>query len=299
VLQSRLTWGHSSFLLNGHYNTDGTIDRSKVQDTYVVDERSFDPAFRDTRDPYHLAQGGALGRVHKGMAFGTLRGRILVPNASQQTSLTDKELALRSAFDPYLCYLDSVASEGAYALDWDELTADTTNFPSGRMPLRLYARPVATPRVTELASDSAVRPFSLALVAPDPRRFRQVESTLVLTPGSPSGSVANIGNVPAPLKATIVMAGAGNAAFTITRSGVSFILNLTTMIAADTVVVVFETCGPYARGRLITKNAVENFALKTSAPATWLTAPVGSTTFTISNTGGLTSCTLGWYSAWA
>jgi hypothetical protein len=299
MLQSRVTWGHGSFLLNGHFNTDGTIDRTKVQNTYVLDNRSFDPAFRDTRDPYHLSQGGALGRVHKGMAFLPLRGRILVPNTSQQSSLTDKELALRAAFDPYLCYLDSVATEGAYTLDWDELTADVTNFPSGRMPLRLYARPVATPRVQEGISDGPTRAFSLALVAGDPRRYRQVQSTLVLSPGTPSGSVANIGNVPAPLKATIVMAGAGSATFTITRSGVAFILDLSGMVNTDTVVVVFETAGPYGRGRLVTKNGTENFALKTSAPSTWLTAPIGSTTFTISNTANVTSCTLGWYSAWA
>lgn len=304
ALRSRLTWGHgvggASLVLNEQWAADGTEDAAKWQDTAVVDELIRDPTFRDLRDPLHLAQGGALGRVHKGMGFWRLRGRILVPDATQLAKLGDRERDFRAAFDPYQCALDSPTTDGAYALAWDELqTADAT-FTTGRRPVQIYARPTAHPQMVERYDDGPVRDFAIGLVAPDPRVYRQVESTLALTPASPTGNVINLGNTPAPLKATIVMAGAGSATFTITRAGLAFVLNLSGMVNLDTVVVLFDSfSGPYGRGKLITKNGVENFGLKVSAVDTWLTAPIGTTGFTISNTTNVTSCTLAWRSCWA
>ena len=299
MLRSRATWGHGSFVLGEHFNADGTIDTQKYNNTVVVDDRISDPTFRDVSDPYHLSTGSALGSVHKGRTFYRLRGRILVPDATQAASLSDRERALRAAFDPSLCLTDSPATDGAYTLDWDELTTDTVNYPSGRLPQRIYARPAHQPQIIEALRDGTVRQFTLGLIAPDPRIYAQAETTLVLTPGSATGNVINLGTVPAPLKATIVMAGAGSATFTITRGGVAFILTLVTMVNLDSVVVVFETCGAYGRGRRITKNAVDAFSLKTSAVSTWLNAPVGTTSFVMTNTANVTSCTLAWRSAWA
>lgn len=299
MLRSRITYGHGSLVLNEHYRPDGTHDTTKVHDTIVVDERASEPTFRDTRDPYHLATGGALGTVHKGMAFYQLRGRILVPDASQQARLGDRERQLRAAFDPALCLYDSPATDGAYTLDWDEITGNTAVYPSGRLPLRIYARPAAHPTLYETLRDGTVRPYVIGLVAPDPRIYAQAESTLSLTPGSPFGDVINRGTVPAPLLVTIVMSGAGSSSFTLTRSGVPFILNLSGCANGDIVAVVFETCGPYGRGKKITKNGVEAFSLKISGVNSWLDVPVGTTSFSISNTANVASCVLAWRSAWA
>ena len=297
MLQSRIAFGHNAFVLNEHFNVDGTIDITKVQNTTVVDEREVQPDFRDLRDAYHLTVGGGLGRVHKGLKGLRMSGRIMVPDASQQASLADRERAFLAAFDPALCYRDSPTTEGAYALDFSEVTADTTTYPTARISLRYYMRPDRAPRLTENLKDRSSRLFGMALVAADPRLYEQTEQTLSLTPASATGNVINRGTVPAPMKATITMAGAGNAAFTITRAGVAFILNLSGMALNDVVVVIFETSGPYARGKLITKNGVENFALKTSSPSTWLDAPVGTTSFVISNHTNVTSCVLAWFSA--
>ena len=305
MLYSRVTFAHgptpaaSPIILNEHFNTDGTTDTQKVDDTIVIDRRQSDPMFRDSRDPYHLTQGGALGRVHKGMASWRLDGRILVPDATQQQRLSDRERDLRAAFDPFICTNDSPTTEGAFALKWDELTSDTTNFATGRRPVQLFCRPTLQPQVDALASESAMRRWALGLVAGDPRIYGQTEQTLVLTAGSPTNSASNIGLTAAPLKVTIVMSGNGNSAFRIARGGVTFEMNLTGMVNNDTIVVIMETSGPYGRGKLITKNGVENFALKTSAPNTWLNVPVGSTSFTITNTTGISTVTLAWYHAWA
>lgn len=290
------SYGHGPFAFNAHYDAAGAAVRGNAQNTVTIDRRQTAPMFREGRDAYHLATGGALGRAHKGFNLVRLNGRIIVPDASGQAALADKERAMRAAFDPDLCYRDSPSTDGAYALDFAEWTADTATYPGGKLPLRLYCRPMGQPDTVEELGQNVIR-YALGLIAADPRVYEQTEQTLSLTPGSPTGNVVNRGTVPAPLKATITMAGAGNAAFTITRGGVSFIVNLTTLAAAGVVVVTFETCGPYGAGRKITKNGVDAFSLKTSSPSTWLDAPVGTTSFTITNTTNVTSCVLSWYSA--
>jgi hypothetical protein len=297
MLQARASYGHNGFVFGEHYDAAGVVDYTKVNDTVVIDEREIDTGFRDLRDPYHLTTGGALGRVHKNFTTIRMSGRILVPDASQQASLSDRERALLAAFDPALCYRDSPTTEGAYSFDFAERTLDTTTYPTGLISLRYYARPVARPRTDETLKDRTVRAFACGLIAPDPRCYEQTEQTLSLTPGAPSGNVVNRGTVPAPLKATITMSGAGHASFTITRSGVAFILNLSTMVNLDVVVVLFETSGPYGLGKRITKNGASAFGLKTSSPSTWLDAPVGTTSFAITNTTNVTSCVLAWHSA--
>lgn len=300
MLRSRATFGHGSIVLGEHWNTDGTIDTSKVNDTIVLDERLSDPAFRDTRDPYHLTTGGALGSVHKGMAFYRLRGRILVPDATQQARLADRERQLRAAFDPALCLYDSPTTDGAYTFDWDEITADTSVYATGRLPQRIYARPASQPQLTETIQNGTVRPFMLGLIAPDPRIYEQNEQTITLTPASATQTARNRGTVPTPWKATITMAGAGSATFSIERvaDGLNpLVLNLSGMIAGDVVVVYGETSGPYGRGRRVTKNGAEAFSLKTSLPDTWFTLPAGDNSIAITNHTNVTSCVLAWRSA--
>lgn len=291
-----VSYGHNSFSFNSHLNSDGTPAASYAQNTVAIDSREIDTGYRDGRDAYQMATGGQLGRVHKNFTIIRLRGRILVPMASQTSSISDKERAMLAAFDPALCYYDSPSTDGAYALDFQEPTTDTATYPSGRIALRYWCRPAGRPTMSETLSES-LRRWALALIAADPRCYEQTESTLALTPASATGSVVNKGNVPAPLKATIAMAGAGASNFTITRGGVSLVLDLSTATAGQSVVVVMETCAPYGQGRRITKAGVDAFSLKTSAASTWLDAPVGTTSFSITNTTNVTSCTLAWYSA--
>lgn len=293
MLRSRCTWGHGSLVLAEHYRTDGTIDSEKVHDTIVIDDRMSDPTFRDVRDPYHLSTGAALGSVHKGLAFYRLRGRILVPNATQQARLSDRERQLRAAFDPALCLRDSPATDGAYTFDWDEITGDTATYPSGRLPQRIYARPAGQPQLIETIRDGTVRPFTLGLIAPDPRIYEQSVGSVSVAAAGPA-SVVNKGSIPGPLRVTITMSAAGLVNFTITRSGVTFVLDLTGLIAADEIQVVMETCSPFGIGRTVRKNGVAAFSRKTSGPTTWLDAPAGPTSFTHANTTGIASVLYEW-----
>lgn len=303
MLQYPILYGHHNFAFNSHLDPDGTIDQSDLHDTVLLDERDPEPLFRDLRDPYHLAQGGSLGSVHKGLFVLPLRGRIEVPNDSQQKSLGDRERAMRAAFDPYLCYVDSPATDGAYPFDFQEDTEDSA-YPTGRIPLRYYMRPAAQPRISEVLTDRSWKPFRLALVAGDPRMYEQTEQTLALVAGGvyTPGSTLNRGTTAAPLKVTITMSGAGASNFTISRLGVNFVLDLTRYSVpggGDVIVVLMETSGPYGIGKSIIRAAgpTNDFDAKTSGPGSWLDVPVGTTPFTLANTSNVSACTLAWHSA--
>lgn len=290
-------FAHGSFAFNAHLNSDGTENQANVLATVRLDQIQENPGFRDLHDPLHLAQGGSLGRVHKGFKVWEATGAIVVPegsNASRYALVDDKVRAMRAAFDPSICYRDSPTTDGAYLFTFTEATADTGTYATGRIPLQFWARPVGQPFIVDRLGARGSRPFRLDLLAPDPRTYEQTEQTLSTTT---SGSVLNRGDSAAPLKAVITMNGAGSSTFTIARGGVSFILDLSGTSNLDVITVVFETCAPYGRGRYITKNGTENARLKTSAASTWLDVPVGSTTFTISNPTHVASCVLSWYSA--
>jgi hypothetical protein len=301
VISYPVTWAHGPITFNEHLDADGSLDRASLDDSIVLLDMQENPAYRDLRDPYHLTQGGQLGRVHKGMRVIQLIGRITVPDgtpAAQRARMYERTSELRAAFDPSICYRDSPTTDGAHQLAFSEATTDTSTYPSGRIPLQYWARPVQQPWLTERLNEEGNKEnMRLVLLAADPRSYEQTEQSLTLTPASPSGSVTNRGNAAAPVKVTYTMSGAGSSACTLTRALVSFVLNLSGRSNGDSIVVIHETCGPYGRGRYITLNTIENAALKTSAASTWLDVPVGTTTWTLSNTTGISSVVLRWYSA--
>lgn len=294
---SRVTYGHKAFAFNEHYTAGSppTVDTSKVNDEVTIDRLLVRPAYRDAREALHLGQGGTAGRVHKGILTVSMMGRILVPNASQQASLADRETALRLALDPYECYRDSASTEGVYALDWSDPTTDTTNYPTGWIDYRRYGRPMSQPESVWSKVDGTQRQWACALACPDPRLYEQaISQTTVTSPFSPTNLV-NKGDIAAPLRATITMSGVGNSDFTITRTGISFVLNLSDCAVSDVVVATMETCGPFGRGRRITKNGAETFNWKTSGPTTWLDVPTGTTSFSFANTAEIASVVLELY----
>ncbi|NJD27202.1 MAG: hypothetical protein FIA92_02770 [Chloroflexi bacterium] len=294
--RSRVTYGHKSYIFNEHWTatTPPAQDSTKLTNTVTIDRVLKRPQYRDVRDALHLAQGGTAGRVHKGLLTLSMAGRILVPAGSQAETLEDREVALRLALDPYECYRDSPTTDGVYALDWQAPTTDTVNYPSGWIGYRYYARPMSQPETVASVADGASLPWSCGFICPDPRLYEQTVQSSAGASGT--RSLTNKGNVPAPLRVTITMSGAGSSIFTITRSGVSFLLDLSACVAADVVVVVMETCGPFGRGRYITKNGVEAF-LKTSAATTWLDVPVGATSFTVANDAGISDLKYEFYHA--
>lgn len=300
--RSRVKFAHGTLVLNEHY-TDANppaVDSSKYQDTITLDRVRVRPQYRTTLDPLHLARGAQAGKVHAGPLFLSVQGRILVPDATHDAKMADRERTLRSALDPGLCYSDSPSTDGVYALDWLDPTTDTVNFATGWAPRRYYVRPIGQPETVEDIKDGPYRGWSCDLVAPDPRCYSQTLTSVTVN-GTPSwtGAVPNIGTAPAPLRVTITMSGPGATDFTITRSGVAFILNLSGLINTDPCVVDMETCGPFGLGRRISKYGVDFFSFKTSGPSTWLDVPVGGGSFVATNTTNVASILYETRAAWA
>jgi len=296
VKNSRATYAHKSLVLNEHYSGDPPVfDRTKAQDHIGIDRIIVRPQYRDTHEALHLAQGGTAGRVHKGMLLMQAQGRILVPDATQLASLEDREKTLRLAFDPYECYRDSPTTDGCYALSWLEPTLDTTNYPTGWMNVTRYVRPTAQPETQWSINDQSYRPWSVGLVAPDPRLYDTTLGSLnVPTPGaSYYPYLTNHGTSPGPLRVTITMSGAGSGAFCIS-TGVLFYLDLSGCVNNDVVVVNMETCGPFGIGKSVKKNGAAAFSLKTSGPTSWGSVPVGTTMFGIFNGTNVASVLFEW-----
>lgn len=287
-------------VFNAHLDASGQVIPTLVEDTVTIDEAVVTPTYRDLREPLHLAFGATLGEVRKGLLYLRLSGRIVVPRdtteAAAGAKLTDKTLALRRALDPYLCDRDSPTTEGALPFDWSEYTEQPGFAPV--IPLRYYARPASAPAIAERVAERRARTWSVIMAVPDPRAYYPTERTLVLTPGSPSGSITNAGTTPAPLKLTIAMSGPGVANFTFRLDGADFVLDLTSGPA--TIVVLCDAfSGPYGRGRTITKNGIAAPQLRASSPGSWPTLKPGTSAVQILNTSGVTSCTVAWYDAWA
>lgn len=285
-------YSHNSFAFNSHLNTDGTPNEANVHATVTIDERALNTQYRDTRDPYHLTTGGQLGRIHKNFTSLLIGGRIQAPDASQLGSLNDREAEMLAAFDPALCLRDSPTTQGAYPFTFRRKTA------SSILDLQYWMRPADRPRISESLNEGGWRRYALSLIAPDPRCYDQTETSINLTPGSPTQNVINNGNLPAPIKVTIITSAAGSSTFTLTRSGVAFVFDLS-LSGASTYIIVMETCAPYGTGRSITRNGGSVFSRKTSNASTWLDAPVGTTSFAITNTTNVTGCQVSWHPAYA
>lgn len=295
------TWGHNNYVFGEQFDTDGDVLPASADDRASLLQVRPAVGYRSQRDVYHLGQGGTPGRILKGLAALQLSGNLRVPNSPTQiAALNDRERLLRAAFDPSLCDHDSPTTFGVYAFSWYEPTA-VVGYP-GWIPLKVWGRPETGVEITDKVDDRDNRAFGVTLVCFDPRMFEQTEVTATIN-GTPSWSktLTNAGNCAGPLKAVITMSGAGAANFTITRGSATFVLDLTTCVAGDVVTVVFENCAPYGRRTITrTRSAVttEIIALKTSPlTPTWMDVPPGTNTFSLTNTGGITSCVLGTYSA--
>lgn len=297
----RFPVSYRGYTFNGHLDPSGNLLPALAEDTTTIDAVASSPTFRDLREPFHLVQGGSLGPIHKGLRYLRLSGRIIVPRDTTEAvagaKLTDKEFALRAALDPYLADLASPSTDGASPLDWKDWTEAAGFAPI--ISLRYYARPTTQPSIEARLADRRSRTWAAILACPDPRAYFPTERSLTLTQASPSGNATNAGTTPAPLKATISLAGAGATNFTITVAGRQFVLNLSGL-GATTVSVLFEAySGPYGRGRRILVGGTEAPSRRVSDPGSWLSLPVGTSACSMTNHTNVTSCVLSWYDAWA
>lgn len=225
-------------------------------------------------------------------AYGAFkRGKILVlqgvVRGATHGALYDRIEEMAAAFDPDAVTRDNPDTFGFLPLDFSVPTADTANFPTGLMPCRYYARAEEAfePPWSQYAGVAA--PYSLPLMAADPRRYLQAASSLTGA-GVADNSIATVWSWPV---LTIVMTGAGSATFQIgnTEAVGSLTLKLSERINGDSVAVDMER-------RSIKVNGVDTPSLYVAGDF-WHMEP-GSNTITVTNTTNA-SPTLTWRSAFS
>lgn len=223
---------------------------------------------------------GAYKRGKRIVMAGNLR-------ASTRGGLYDRIEEFAAAVDPAAASRDNPDTFGLLPLDFSVPTDDTTNFVTGRMPCRYYAR-------SEMAFEPPITdpqglgvPFIHAFMASDPRRYLQSTSQLTGA-GAADNSIGTFYSWPT---LTIAMTGAGNAAFEIesAEADTSLVLDLSGRANGQSVAVDMER-------HKITVDGVEMPELRVSGD--FFAIEPGVNTITYANTTNA-SPTLTWRSAFA
>jgi len=170
------------------------------------------------------------------------RGKLLilqgVVRASSWGSLYDRVEEVAAAFDPATVSRENPDTFGYLPYDFSVPTADVVNFPTGMMPCRYYVRAEEAfdPPLSQYAGMAV--PFSLPLLAADPRRYRQSLSSLDGA-GTADNSIGTFYSWPT---VTIVMSGAGSATFAVgnTTAASTLTLDLSGRANDDAIVIDME-----------------------------------------------------------
>lgn len=249
-------------------------------DTYEVNAAVVAPQLDTIEDPNADDDGLEAYKVRKVRAIITIDGTMRAPTIAR---LFDKSKAFVAAFDPAKASHENPATAGFLPLTFSTPTLDTTNYATGLVPSRYFARArrLFVPAVSEYTGYSAF--FRCELEAADPRRYLQ-------TIDSKSGA-GDAGNTLADYRSfpvlTLTASGAGSATYTISRAVSGFttkqlVLNLSTLVNADVVLVDMAA-------HSITKNGV--YAPSLYVSGNWFEIEPGTNTLTITNGTNITTVT--------
>lgn len=269
----RLTISYNGLSLN--------VDSDDPDNTYAVDAVMTVPQYASGIEPRPNGNGSELTAAYRTFYLVRIDG---VVRATTLASLYEKKKALAKALDPAVVYDANQSVDGAIALDFTVLTTDTTNYATGKVTSRYYARP----RTGVIPPDSAFTGtscfFSAELIVPDPVRYSQTEYTLSGA-GTANLSAGDHKSYPT---LTITMAGAGSATYKIDCGTPYLTLDLSGCVASDVVVVDMAK-------KSIKKNGVETQSLYVAGD--WFALPAASNTITYTNGTNATSV-LAWRRAW-
>lgn len=237
------------------------VDTSEVEIAAYFEKRAISDGI-DASDVY-------LGRRRIGMIVSVF--------GSSQGDFWDKAQDLLKAFSPTLSLSADTANLGFLPLDFYQPTADivtwpTSTYPNG-IPLRYYVRPLLLPSYkidrddTGGVSDRGLaKKFRISLVAKDPRKVLQAQTTVALTAFA-AGSYD--GDYPTPVSISFVSGSStGNGSLTIDSNVLSVNID-----AASTTYTFSETGEFYKNGALAANLLYDN-----STP--WVFRPNGSVSLT-------------------
>lgn len=214
-----------------------------------------------------------------------------VIRASSHGALYDRIAEMAAAFDPDAVSRDNPDTFGFLPLDFSLPTSNTTDYPSGLIPCRYYVRAEEAFEPPMSQYSGLAVPYVLSLLAADPRRYLQAESSAAI-----SGATTVIDNTAANFNSwptiTLEMAGAGSPVWQIDRVGDSrtpLTVNLSQLVDGDTLVIDMDR-------RTIKVNGLDRIDLYVSGG--WFDLSPGSITIT---TNDLTNviCAIAWRPAFS
>ena len=257
------------------------VSSDAPDETYALDTVTIVPQYSTNMDPNPNTDGSKLGLVRRTLYLVRVDGVLRAPTLAKYF---ERVKNLVAAFDPAVAYAGSPSTDGATALDFTSLTTDTTNYPTGKIACRYYARARSLYVPPSSAFSGNAGFFTAELMVPDPLRYSQTLYSLTGA-GAADLSAGNHASYPV---LTITMAGAGSATYKITVGSSSLTLDLSGRSAADVVSVDMAT-------KSIKVNGVETPSLY--AAGDWFPLLAASNTVTYTNTTNATSV-LTWRRAW-
>lgn len=271
---------------NIHRDANGAYDVTKEADTDIVEMLDWTPlAVRDQREGRHLQIGGTLGVGTEMFRYLTLQVTI---KRSTFAALEDARSKFARAFDIQEAQIDSPSTRGLSAFAFRCPTSAAPTSYTSPVDELFYARPMGGPqgpRVVRGAGKSLIA--SAQLVCEDPRRYLDPGLSFVIN-GSPWTKDcwnwdATMGVLVEPV-ITIVMSGNGAADLTISDGVRAIVLD---MSAAGSGTFTIDT-----RNRRIYKGSTPRDDLRESSPVLWPVVLAGGSTWTLTNTGNVTSVTI-------
>lgn len=213
---------------------------------------------------------------------------------SSRGAFWDNADALIAAFSPVLAFDADTANSGFLPFNFEQPTANTSDWTSGLIPLRYYVRPLAPPTFdirrdaaggTDAKGMSGV--YRASLIAKDPRKYLQTEISVTML--STSQTAVYRGNYQTWPTITYTLAGSGHSALTFTIKGRSIVIDMSA-----------QTSGTFTVDFSL-RTLVKSPSTKLTGSATWATLDVGpeTTTYSRSNDTNLSSGVLTYREAWA
>lgn len=178
---------------------------------------------------------------------GRLFRLIVTPYGTSKGDFWDKAQDLMAAFNPRIAFDADTANKGFNPFDFFQPTANISTWPTSAypegIPMRYYMRPVTGPTYTiERDKDGGdgvrghSKPFSITLLARDPRKYLQDAQTVDIT--SSTQTVTYRGDYPTFPIITFSLTNTGNSAFTLQVNGRSLVMD-TTSLSSGTIEIDF------------------------------------------------------------
>lgn len=270
--------------LNDHRDASGDFDRDQAEDCYDVTYFDFSAlSVRDQVEGLHLDSGADLGVASKEYRRLALRGLI---KGSTAAKLEDRVAKLFNAFDVEEAQRDDPTTEGISAFTFWCPTDDPPSGLSSPVQEQFMARPRGFPVVYERKSQGLAYMFAAELICADPRRYVVTAESIVFSSGDWTKAMPNWsdgqGVIVYPVL-TIVMSGAGDSDLTISDGTTDLVLDMSGE-TAGTFTVDMGTCD-------IKKGTTMRADLRTSEVDTFYGVAPGGSSWTITNTTGVTSVT--------